>query len=158
MKFIYLLVFFCLVFGQNSNAQETLNTTGADASNGAESISFSVGQMVYSTTENSNGSINEGVQQPFEIYTTKINTKTKNNFTLNLFPNPTNNSINLHLDNKGNATFFYKLSDNLGRVLKEEKIMSSETKIEMEQLASGNYYLLVGTATENVQSFKIIKN
>ncbi|MDD4385781.1 MAG: hypothetical protein PHD06_11460, partial [Bacteroidales bacterium] len=48
-------------------AQESLNATGGNASGSGGSAGYSVGQMVYTTHIGTNGSVAEGVQQPYEI-------------------------------------------------------------------------------------------
>jgi hypothetical protein len=48
-------------------AQEVIPASGGDASGGGSSVSCSYGQMVYSINTGTNGSVAEGVQQPYEI-------------------------------------------------------------------------------------------
>ena len=48
-------------------AQEVISASGGDASGGGSSVSCSYGQMVYSINIGTNGSVAEGVQQPYEI-------------------------------------------------------------------------------------------
>jgi len=48
-------------------AQESVNATGGNASGSGGSASYSVGQVAYQTHTGTNGSVSEGVQQPFEI-------------------------------------------------------------------------------------------
>ena len=49
-------------------AQESINTTGGNATGDGGSASYSIGQMVYTTTTGDDGSVAQGVQQAFEIY------------------------------------------------------------------------------------------
>ncbi len=48
-------------------AQTSVNATGGNASGSGGSASYSVGQVVYTTHTGTNGSVAQGVQQPFEI-------------------------------------------------------------------------------------------
>lgn len=48
-------------------AQEKIIATGGDASGSGGSVSYSVGQVTYQTHIGTNGSVSEGVQQPYEI-------------------------------------------------------------------------------------------
>lgn len=48
-------------------AQESVNATGGNASGSGGSASYSVGQVVYTTNTGTNGTVAQGVQQPFEI-------------------------------------------------------------------------------------------
>lgn len=157
MKFIYLIVFYCFVLSNISFSQETINADGGDANSGSGSISYSIGQMVYSSTENSSGSINEGIQQPFEIFTTGITVKAKTNFLFNIYPNPTKNSITLLTKKFGNESIFYRLWDNSGRSLLNDKISNEITVIEMSEFPSGNYILTVSSINQQLQTFHITK-
>ncbi len=47
-------------------AQTSVNATGGNASGSGGSASYSAGQVVYTTHTGANGSVAEGVQQPFE--------------------------------------------------------------------------------------------
>ena len=48
-------------------AQTSVNATGGDASGSGGSVSYSVGQVVYTTNTGTSGSVAQGVQQPYEI-------------------------------------------------------------------------------------------
>ena len=48
-------------------AQTSVNAIGGDATGSGGSVSYSVGQVVYTTNKGTNGSVVEGVQQPYEI-------------------------------------------------------------------------------------------
>ncbi|MGC8754863.1 MAG: hypothetical protein ACP5QJ_07625, partial [Thermosulfidibacteraceae bacterium] len=48
-------------------AQESVNATGGNASGNGGTVAYSVGQVVYTTNTGTNGSVAQGVQQPFEI-------------------------------------------------------------------------------------------
>ena len=48
-------------------AQESPTATVGEATGTGGTASYSVGQVVYTTTTGTNGSVAQGVQQPFEI-------------------------------------------------------------------------------------------
>jgi hypothetical protein len=48
-------------------AQEVIPAVGGNASGSGGSVSYSVGQVAYQTHTGTNGSVVEGVQQPYEI-------------------------------------------------------------------------------------------
>lgn len=48
-------------------AQTSVNATDGDVSGSGGSVSYSVGQVVYTTHTGTSGSVAEGVQQPYEI-------------------------------------------------------------------------------------------
>lgn len=67
-KKLILALIFMMGFGLlTSKAQHSVNTTGGDASNESGSVSYSIGQIVYSAYADSDGRVSEGVQQPYEI-------------------------------------------------------------------------------------------
>ena len=57
-----------LCFGMfGLQAQQVVTTSGGNASGSGGSVSYTVGQIVYTTNTDSNGSVAQGVQQPYEI-------------------------------------------------------------------------------------------
>jgi uncharacterized protein (TIGR02145 family) len=62
-KLLYFFIVFLLQFGLN--AQTTINATGGEATGSNGQISFSVGEIVYTTMNNSSYSIAQGIQQPY---------------------------------------------------------------------------------------------
>ena len=51
-------------------AQQSPTATGGEATGTGGTASYSVGQVVYTTNTGTNGSMAQGVQQPYEISTT----------------------------------------------------------------------------------------
>jgi hypothetical protein len=49
----------------NANAQTSVNGAGGEATGSNGHMSFSVGEIVYTTMSNSNNIISQGVQQPY---------------------------------------------------------------------------------------------
>ena len=49
------------------HAQTSINASGSSASGAGGSISYSLGQVVYTTHTGTNGSVALGVQHPYEI-------------------------------------------------------------------------------------------
>ena len=48
-------------------AQEVIPTSGGTASGSGGSASYTIGQMIYTTNNGVNGSVSQGIQQPYEI-------------------------------------------------------------------------------------------
>ena len=63
-KLTTLLLGLATVFG-TAQAQQSVNTTGGNASGSGGSVSYSVGQVVYTYHSSSSGQMNQGVQQVF---------------------------------------------------------------------------------------------
>ena len=63
-----LFAVFLISFGLTGlQAQENVIATGGEASSSGGSVSYSVGQVCYQVNTGANGSLAEGVQQPYEI-------------------------------------------------------------------------------------------
>jgi hypothetical protein len=73
MKFytkFFLTISFTLCSLGLVHAQESINASGGEATGSEGTVSYSVGQVFYSTfSDQGNGSISEGVQQNLEIET-----------------------------------------------------------------------------------------
>lgn len=70
MKNNTLLLFIAFLLSFSANAQtahQVLSAAGGDAYNTSGSIALSVGQVVYTSSSNSTGSISQGVQQAKKI-------------------------------------------------------------------------------------------
>ena len=81
-----------LFFGLGGlHAQESVNGSGGEATGTGGTASYSLGQVVYTTNTGTNGSVVQGVQQPYEISTTLGINETSINLELSVYPNPTNN-------------------------------------------------------------------
>ncbi len=50
-----------------SFGQTSVNTAGGEVENTSGSVSYSIGQVAYTSVSNSNGSVSQGVQHAFEI-------------------------------------------------------------------------------------------
>jgi len=76
--------------------------------------------------------------------------------TLNTYPNPVNDIVNLTLENASADNYEAALLSIDGRVLMETSIVNSRSAIDMSDLAPGTYFVKVFNELESVTS-KIIK-
>lgn len=159
---IFTATFLGLLFGFSalSNAQEAILTSGGDATGTGGSSSYSVGQLAYTymdDTTTGTGSVLQGVQQPTEISETLGIDELITNFSIMVYPNPTTDFLNLQVDN-GKTPLSYQLYDVSGRLLKNKKMTTNTTRIDMNGLANAVYFLKVIQENGRVKTFKIIKN
>ena len=147
----------CILSGIVSYGQTSVNTAGGEVKNASGSVSYSIGQVAYSSVSNSNGSVSQGVQQAYQISTLNLEEKAFN-FSLSVYPNPTQDNLNLRVGNYRQEQMVYRLLDSGGKLLSESKVQSQETVIEMQQLPNATYFVEVYHEYKKVQSFKIIKN
>ena len=81
----------CLLFATHfMYCQETVSSSGGDATGYVRSVSFTVGQTEYNNITYSNGSVTQGVLQPYELSTTLGVELTEVIFELIAYSNPTN--------------------------------------------------------------------
>lgn len=151
------LVLAIFLFGP-AMAQESINTAGGDASGLDGSVSFSVGQVVYTAISGAEGTVTQGVQHAYEISAVGIN-QTEINISLNAFPNPTTEYLTLRVKNLDNEKLTYLLHDSQGKLLKTGLVKSQETTIPMKEFANATYFInVVNGKNKKIQSFKIIKH
>ncbi len=103
-------------------AQESVNATGGDASGSGGSVSYSVGQVVYTTNTGTNGSVTQGVQQPYEIsVVTAIEEAKGINLTVTAYPNPATDYLTLRIDEFEISNLSFQLYDMSGKLLQSSK-------------------------------------
>lgn len=139
-------------------AQEIPIAAGGDAIGTGGTISYSVGQVVYTTNTGTSGSVSQGVQQPYKIMTVGIG-ETELNISLSVFPNPTVDNLTLQISGYNNEKLLYQLFDAHGKLLDNGSVTTQKTQINTASLPCATYFLnVVNQENKKVQSFKIIKN
>jgi hypothetical protein len=137
-------------------AQESPTTAGGEATGTGGTASYSVGQVVYTTAIGTNGSLAQGVQQPYEISTTVGIKETAITLELSVYPNPTTDYLTLKVED--NTELNYQLYDLQGKVIENKKVSSTRTSINVENLPNAIYFLNVVKNNQVVKTFKVIKN
>ena len=156
---LFVFLAFSLSFsaiGQTASHQ-VLSASGGDATGSGGSIAYSVGQIVYTTNTGLTGSVAQGVEQAYEIYSVGIK-ETALNISLSIFPNPTSDFLTLNVQDYNNKALSYNLLDEQGKLVLNEQITTQDTQIAMSTLARGAYFINVLQANKKIQIFKIIKN
>ncbi len=139
-------------------AQQTTLATGGNTSGIGGSSSYSIGQILYSTNTDTNGSEAQGVQQPYEFsIITGIN-KTDINLELFVYPNPTTNFLKLKVENQQFESLSFQLFDVQGKLVENNKLTSNTTTINLEALPKSTYFLYIIENNQLIKTFKIIKN
>jgi hypothetical protein len=140
-------------------AQESINATGINASGSGGSASYSVGQVVYTTSTGANGTVAQGVQQPFEISEVSGLEEAKGiSLSVSAYPNPTTDFLTLEVKDFELSNLHFQLFDMNGKLLQNEKITGNQTSIVMSNLITATYFVKVVKGNRDVKTFKIIKN
>jgi len=138
-------------------AQESVNAAGGDVTGSGGSIAYSLGQVIYTTNANTSGTISQGVQQAYEIYSLGIS-ETKMNFSFSIFPNPTVDYLTLQITGYKNEILYCKIFDMQGKVLITEHVSGELTKINTAKLPASSYIIgITNQENKQLQSYKIIK-
>jgi len=154
VKTITLIAFFA---GFTMYAQQTVDASGGDATGTGGSASYSVGQVVYTTQTGSNGTISQGVQQSYEIFTLSNAALSTVNLVATTYPNPTSDYVVLAISDDSLTDLTYALYDIQGKPIAKAIISSKDTQIDMHSLSAGTYLLNVNQNNQKLKSFKIIK-
>ena len=149
----FLLLFLCLF---TANAQQAVLPAGGDASGTGGSVSYSIGQIVYTTVSGSSGKVSQGVQQAYEIFSVGIE-DWPGGIVLHVFPNPTSDQLTLEIKGYQNQSLAYRLTDTNGRLLKKEMITADQTRIDMHTWPEAAFFLSVTLDNKQAQTFKIVK-
>jgi len=155
IKRVLLCSIFFVLF--SVSAQQANVTSGGNATGTSGTSSYSIGQVSYSSATGTNGSVNQGVQQPYEIFTLGNDDFPEIKLLITVYPNPTTAFVNLKIENHSLENLQYQLFDNNGRQIQSQKITTSETQIAMENLATAIYLLNVFEDNKVLKTFKIIK-
>ena len=155
MKKLILILFLlpCIAFGQ-----EAIPATGSEATGSGGTVSYTVGQVVYTTNTGTNASVAQGVQQPYEISASVGIDVIEINLELVAYPNPTNNALTLNIGNYSNEKLTYQLYDMQGKLLDSKQVVSSSTTMGMQDLPVSTYLLNVLDDNSLIKTFRIIKN
>lgn len=158
-KKVNLIAVFLLGLGLTGlQAQEAIPVTGGNVSGSGGSVSYSIGQVVYTTQAGTTGSVAQGVQQPYEI-SIVISIEEARGISLkcSAYPNPTTDYLTLKVENFQLSTFCFQLFDVSGKLLENKIIERNEESIVMSNLVPATYFLKVIQGNKEVKIFKIIK-
>jgi hypothetical protein len=139
-------------------AQDATTATGGNAKGTGGTVSYSVGQTVYTTNSGTSGTVAQGVQQPYEI--SVISGINDGAITLDCtaYPNPTTDYLRLKIADNTTINLTYQIYDINGKLLLNKIVEGSETTISMQGLVPGSYFLKVTDNKQEIKTFKIIKN
>jgi hypothetical protein len=139
-------------------AQNGTVASGGEATGSGGKVSYSIGQVNYISVTNSGGQVNQGLQQPFEIYVNTGIEETNIDLNYSVYPNPAKDNLNLKIvgDNYSSLRFVLTAMD--GKLLMDEFIKNKNTTISMQAFANGTYVLSVLQESKKIKSYNIIKN
>ena len=158
-RFIFCAVLFFEYGLIGLQAQDAIPATGGSVSViGQGSVSYTVGQVLFTTNPGTTGSVTQGVQQPFEISILSGMQEAEDiSLSFFVYPNPTSENLMLRTDDFKTSAFSFQLFDIYGKLLYSNMLSGNETRIDMRRLLPAIYFLKVFENNKELKSFEIIK-
>lgn len=142
-------------------AQQTVSSAGGNAATGGGgTVSYTVGQVAYTTiTDGVNGSMAQGVQQPYEIsVVTALEEANYISLEFSVYPNPATDYMILKIEGEVKTQCIASQYNINGNLLQTIKVESNVTTISMQSNLPGTYILVITRANKEIKTFKIIKH
>jgi hypothetical protein len=156
--FVILSISACLSCSiNNAFAQSGVHTSGGNASGTGGSVSYSVGQVFYSSQSGSNGALIQGVQQPFELVVTEVKGAISSLVKCEAFPNPAVKDLKIRISGEMPENASWKILDLKGVTVLDGIINQSETIVSLAALPMAAYTLQIISGKKEIQTFKVIK-
>ncbi|MBN2892154.1 MAG: T9SS type A sorting domain-containing protein [Bacteroidales bacterium] len=153
LNFVLIICFPAMIFSQQS-----LNTAGVDYQSSSGSVSIAVGQVFYSTNNSIDGTVSEGILQPYEIFVVTSIENQKMSLDCSVYPNPTTDLLILSFDNEDFLNHKAYLYNATGNIINIIDVKQNQSFISLENQPSGIYFLKITQNSNEVKTFKIIKN
>ena len=140
-----------------SIARQVIGITGGSSNTSFGTINWTAGQTAVAHVKSSdqNYSLTQGFQQPnLSIVPDFVGT----DFHINVFPNPTQDLLQVTLWDYSQKNLRMSLSNVTGQILIPNLLINPwENEIDLTQFPAGTYFLKVFDKDQRTKSFKIIK-
>ncbi|MDX9749065.1 MAG: hypothetical protein RBT57_11240 [Paludibacter sp.] len=145
------------------NAQVSMSVAGQTVTGNGGSVSYTVGQVFYTTSSGTGGAIFNGVQHPVEILMVSDLNTTEIESVICAFPSTVRDQVvikSTHSDQTTELT--YQLCDTKGVVIMTGKIQGTHHIVSLHSLVPANYFLMILTSKAGIRNqllnvFKLIK-
>ena len=152
-----LILTFALLVSFAVQSQDIVAVSGGEGAGSGGTLSYTLGQVFYTATTETDGSVSQGVQQGIELNTFSNPELTTVNLNAVTYPNPTTDYVVLNISDSSLTNLCYTIMDVQGKVLLNGQISNSDTHISMQNLSLGIYMLKVNQNNTEIKTFKIIK-
>jgi hypothetical protein len=152
-------VILILLFYQ-SMAQQSASATGGNIIGTSGSVSFTVGQVGSQYLSSADGTVSQGVQQPYEIFVvTAIDEASGISLDIQVYPNPVQDFLKLKIQGLNAETLIWEMYDLTGKMLGSNVISGTETLIPVSHYTAGTYlFSVTNKNNRQFKTYKIIKN
>lgn len=156
MNLKILLLFLVVVYCPILLAQQVVATAGSSMSNASGSITYTIGEGVSQTISKGDKTLTQGFHQT-TLSVSSISEIKGLNYAVTVFPNPTNDFVTLLVEKENVLGFLYQIFDLNGKLLSQKELKSNRTSVPFQHLSVGFYLLKVSNGSQEVKSFKVIK-
>ena len=150
---------FLFVLGSTIQAQEVIASAGAEVESTGGSMSYTIGEMVVTSTTNTDGTLTQGYQQGF-LTATAID-EIPSELELSLYPNPAADYI--IIESKSLSDFeqitMYDMAGKLVWRQNGNTSVDNKLTIDFTAHAAGNYIIRLADSDENQSfSYSVVKS
>jgi hypothetical protein len=137
--------------------QEAVLCAGGEAATIDGSVSFSVGQLGYTSISTNDGALDQGVQHSFEMLTARV-VDMEFIQQISISPNPNTGAFSILMPDDSNENISYQLYNNHGKAIRSGTIQSNQTLVDMSELPASTYFLYVLDPTNQLTKlFRVLK-
>jgi len=162
---IFILFLISAALQAQSIAPVVIASAGKDVQNAGKRVAFTVGELVVTTVSGGNYTLTQGFHQPPSLYFTDIRKNSDSEISINAFPNPTRDIVNISIQQKRYSGKSYVEIYNIygQRVyppFQHFDVDNGENiSIDLSELGHGAYFIRVFDPELNTQytDFKVIK-
>lgn len=140
----------------NIHAQQVISSTGGNGSNGAGSMSYTLGELVIDTQTSGSNALTQGFHQP-KLTITAISELPGPSFSITAFPNPASDLVTLKAEKGETEKLGYALLDFQGKLLFKGNLLNGEVQIPFSTLPAATYILKIVKEGKDIKTMKIVK-
>jgi hypothetical protein len=160
MKFLTIISLSLLPFAglAQSITPEVIASAGEHYDNGTVQLSWTLGEVMIDTYDNGTNILTQGFHQT-QLTVTSIEENLAD-VTMNLYPNPTSEYLNISLRNNQNDINL-QLYDMSGKLVHKDVINAHDTKyvLPMQQVSAGNYLVQMQSEDGSLNTtHKVVKS
>ncbi len=150
-------IFVATNFFAQSLSPELISTSGDFHSNGTVSLSWSIGEVMTETYIGENNSITQGFHYG-KLTFVGINENNNLDFSIDVFPNPTNDFINIIFSENFEENINLQVHDITGKLLVSKKLFK-ENSVDFTSYPLGTYFIsFINSDNQIIKTGKIIKS
>lgn len=157
---VYTVLLFITISLPGLWSQQSVHAAGGDATGTEGTVSFSIGQVAYTSVSNEAGQVSQGVQQSNLVIMVGQDEPLPG-ISVTLNPNPVRQDVFLQLaeDYPGTRRGEISLSlyDIYGSLLLHQIIVQESTTISLDKYPDGMYIVKVVRDQVAIKSFKVVK-